>query len=63
MKLQTPRGPLSDLAVKEALYDSGAMRSFAGINLEMEAAPHETTVYRFHRLFQRHKLGKTLLNG
>ena len=52
-----------DPAVEEALCDSGAMRSLAGINLEMGAAPHETTVYRFHHLFQGHKLGKTLLNG
>ena len=30
---------LSDPAVEEALYDSAAMRSFAGIDLGVEAAP------------------------
>jgi IS5 family transposase len=29
------------------LYDSAAMRSFAGIDLGSEAAPHETTVCKF----------------
>ena len=33
---------LSDPAVKEALYDSAAMRSFAGIDLGREPAPDET---------------------
>jgi len=35
---------LSDPAVEEALYDSAAMRSFAGVDLGQEGAPDETTV-------------------
>jgi len=54
---------LSDPAVEEALYDSVAMRSFAGIDLGMEAAPDETTVCRFRHLLERNKLGKTLLKA
>lgn len=52
---------LSDPAVEEALYDSAAMRSFAGIDLAREAAPDETTVCKFRHLLERHKLGKKLL--
>ncbi|MET0985089.1 MAG: transposase, partial [Steroidobacteraceae bacterium] len=52
---------LSDPAVEEALYDSVAMRSFAGIDLGREAAPDETTVCKFRHLLERHKLGKPLL--
>jgi transposase, IS5 family len=51
---------LSDPAVEEALYDSAAMRSFAGIDLGREAAPDETTVCKFRHLLERHKLGKEL---
>ena len=52
---------LSDPAVEEALYDSAAMRAFAGIDLGSEAAPDETTVCKFRHLLERHKLGKELL--
>lgn len=52
---------LSDPAVEEALYDSAAMRAFAGIDLGREAAPDETTVCKFRHLLERHKLGKQLL--
>lgn len=52
---------LSDPAVEEALYDSVAMRSFAGIDLGREAAPDETTVCKFRHLLERNKLGKPLL--
>lgn len=52
---------LSDPAVEEALYDSAAMRNFAGIDLGQEAAPDETTVCKFRHLLERHKLGKQLL--
>ena len=54
---------LSDPAVEEALYDSVAMRSFAGIDLGAEAAPDETTVCKFRHLLERNKLGKTLLKA
>jgi transposase, IS5 family len=35
---------LSDPAVEKELYDSAAMRSFAGIDLGVEGAPDETTI-------------------
>lgn len=54
---------LSDPAVEEALYDSVAMRSFAGIDLGLESVPDETTVCKFRHLLERHKLGKTLLTA
>jgi transposase, IS5 family len=53
---------LSDPAVEEALYDSVAMRAFAGIDLGQEGAPDETTVCKFRHLLERHKLGKQLLS-
>src|SRR5271170_939687 len=52
---------LSDPAVEEALYDSAAMRNFAGIDLGVEAAPDETTVCKLRHLLEKHKLGKKLL--
>lgn len=51
---------LSDPAVEEALYDSRAMRSFAGIDLGREPVPDETTVMRFRHLLEEHKLGTKL---
>jgi IS5 family transposase len=52
---------LSKPAVEEALYESVAMPSFAGIDLGQEGAPDERTVYKFRHLLQRHKRGKQLL--
>lgn len=37
------------------------MREFAGIDLGAEAAPDETTVFKFRHLLERAKLGKPLL--
>jgi transposase, IS5 family len=41
---------LSDPGVEEALYDSVAMRDFAGIDLGQEGAPDETAVCKFRHL-------------
>jgi IS5 family transposase len=49
---------LSDRAVEEALYDSVAMRDFAGIDLGQEGAPDETTACKFHHLLERHRWGQ-----
>jgi IS5 family transposase len=51
---------LSDPAVEEALYDSQAMRAFAGIDLGREPAPDETTICKFRHLLEKHKLGKEI---
>lgn len=48
---------LSDPGVEEALYDSAAMRQFAGIDLGREPVPDETTVCKFRHLLERHELG------
>src|SRR6204780_2961026 len=53
---------LSDPAVEEALYDSVAMREFAGIDLGQDGAPDETAVCKFRHLLERHKLSKHLLS-
>ena len=47
---------LSDPAVEEALYDSAAMRGFAGVDLGQEAATDETTACKFRHLLERHTL-------
>jgi len=51
---------LSDPAVEEALYDSAAMRAFAGIDLAAEPAPDETTMCKFRHLLERNGLGTRL---
>ena len=51
---------LSDPAMEEALYDSRAMRRFAGIDLGEEAAPDETTILKFRHLLEAHNLGEQL---
>jgi IS5 family transposase len=52
---------LSDPAVEEALYDSPAMRRFAGIDLGREPVPDETTVCRFRHLLEARDLGQQLV--
>ena len=51
---------LSDPAVEESLYDSRAMRRFAGIDLGREPAPDETTICKFRHLLEAHDLGDKL---
>jgi len=53
---------LSDPAVKEALYDSSAMRRFVDIDLGREPVPDETTVCRFRHLLEAHDLGQQLFD-
>src|SRR5438128_3820490 len=52
---------LSDPAVEEALYDSGVMRQFVGIDLGCEPVPDETTVCKFRHLLEQHQLGEQIL--
>ncbi|SPS02197.1 hypothetical protein CBM2634_P180001 [Cupriavidus taiwanensis] len=47
---------LSDEALEDALYDSMAMRAFAGIDLAVEAVPDATTLLKFRRLLVEHEL-------
>jgi len=47
---------LSDPGAEDSLYDSEAMRRFAGIELVDDAVPDETTILRFRHLLERHQL-------
>ena len=51
---------LSDPAVEDALYDSEAMRRFAGIELSVDAVPDESTILRFRHLLERHQLTEAM---
>lgn len=51
---------LSDPAAEDALYDSEAMRRFVGVELTDEAVPDETTILRFRRLLETHRLTEQL---
>src|SRR5450755_1726606 len=52
---------LSDPGLEEALYDSGVMRQFVGIDLGREPVPDETTVCKFRHLLEEHDLGGEIL--
>jgi IS5 family transposase len=47
---------LSDPAMEDALYDSEAMRRFAGIDPGADVVPDESTVLRFRHLLEKYKL-------
>src|SRR5271155_125713 len=54
---------LSDPAAEEALYDSPALRRFAGVDLGRAAAPDETTILNFRHLLERHELCGAMLDS
>ena len=51
---------LADAACEEALYDSDSLRRFVGIDLGRERVPDATTLLKFRRLLEKHKLGEAL---
>jgi IS5 family transposase len=51
---------LSDPAMQDALYDSEAMRRFAGIELTANLVPDEMTILRFRHLLEQHRLTAAL---
>ena len=51
---------LADEALEDALYDSQAMRSFAGIDLSVEAVPDATTLLKFRHLLEAHELTQAI---
>src|SRR5690348_6373024 len=51
---------LADEAVEDALYDSQALRGFAGIELNRDAVPDATTVLHFRHWLEQHKLTEAL---
>jgi IS5 family transposase len=51
---------LADEAMEDALYDSQALRGFAGIDLTMAAVPEATTILNFRHWLERHELSQAL---
>ena len=51
---------LADEACEEALYDSASLRAFVGIDLGRERVPDGTTLLKFRRQLEKHKLGEAL---
>lgn len=51
---------LADLACEEALYDSLSLRRFVGIDLGREPVPDATTLLKFRKLLNTHRLGEAL---
>ena len=47
---------LADEALEDALYDSQALRTFAGIDLSVEAVPDATTLLKFRHLLEARDL-------
>jgi len=54
---------LSDPAAEEALYDSAALRWFAGVDLGRAPAPDETTILNFRHLLEEHDLCGAMLDA
>src|SRR6201984_3133236 len=54
---------LSDPGAEEALYDSPALRRFAGVDLGRTPAPDETTILNFRHLLEAHDLCGTMLDA
>ncbi|MFP5410693.1 MAG: IS5 family transposase, partial [Gammaproteobacteria bacterium] len=53
---------LSDEGAEDALYDSQAIRRFVGVDLAREAAPDATTLLKFRRLLEAHRLTKSIFD-
>lgn len=51
---------LSDPMMEETLYDSEAMRRFAGLDLGRDPVPDETTILHFRHLLERHDLTEAI---
>ena len=54
---------LSDPGAEEALYESAALRRFAGVDLGRAPAPDETTICRFRHLLEKHDLGGAIFEA
>ncbi len=51
---------LADEALEDAIYDSQAMRTFAGIDLGVEGVPDATTILGFRHLLEEHELTRRI---
>jgi IS5 family transposase len=54
---------LSDEGTEDAIYDSQAIRGFVRIDLSREAAPDATTLLKFRRLLEAHKLTERIFTS
>jgi IS5 family transposase len=53
---------LADEALEDALYDSQALRGFAGIELNRDPVPDATTLLHFRHWLERHDLTRALFD-
>jgi transposase, IS5 family len=53
---------LADEALEDGLYDSQALRGFAGIELNRDPVPDATTVLHFRHWLERHELTKVVFD-
>jgi len=53
---------LADEALEDALYDSQALRGFAGVDLAVATVPDATTVLNFRHWLEQHDLTKVLFD-
>jgi IS5 family transposase len=53
---------LADEALEDSLYDSAALRAFAGIDLAVEAVPDATTLMKFRHRLEKHELTRKLFD-
>src|SRR5262245_18063586 len=51
---------LADEALEDALYDSQALRGFAGVDLNCDTVPDATTLLKFRHWLERHELTPVL---
>ncbi len=51
---------LADEALEDALYDSQAMRTFAGIDLSVDPVPDATTLLKFRHRLEEHDLTRQI---
>lgn len=54
---------LSDEGTEDAIYDSQSIRGFVGIDLSYESAPDATTLLKFRRLLETHKLTQGIFDA
>jgi hypothetical protein len=54
---------LSDPAMEEALHDMALFRDFAGLGGWNDRQPDETTILRFRRVLEKHKLAHKILGA
>ena len=53
---------LADEALEDTIYDSQAMRNFAGIDLASNPVPDATTLLRFRHLLEAHELTRRIFD-